>query len=343
MNMNALVQPKPLSYSLSMSLLFHALIILMLGRNFLFETIPPPLNESQSQFRIIAKKPPPPPATKQKIQEVKIEEPISINPVEVQPVAMKPVLTPTASVAFLPMEVARIEPVKMSLPSTSRTQIIEFPVSSLALSAVAKPMSIQADRGSPREYGRKALIQNGASASFVHKLNIATPQAQSSTMRIAHRMSGIRSLASVKVFTLDSPGPIGATPNPVMGSARSDFLQSKVTAFSTLETTPRSHTGLTDKAVLSGFLQGVQKAIASAKYYPEGERQAKHTGKMKVAFTLLRNGQIEKLRLKVKSKYDLLNQAALDAVSQVVPFSGFPSGIIEDAIDVVIPFRFDLT
>ena len=105
---------------------------------------------------------------------------------------------------------------------------------------------------------------------------------------------------------------------------------------------PRPLTQLTDRETLKTFLQGVQKSIGSARHYPEEERQALHTGRIKVAFRLLRNGNIELLRLKQKSKHVGLNQAALDAVSQGVPFQQIPAGVMEDFIDLVIPFRFDL-
>ena len=323
MNINTMVlpRPKPLSYSLSMSLLFHALFVLMLGRNFLLESVPPLLNESKTEFRIIPKRTPPP-AIKQEIKETHIEKPTPITPVEAQPVAppvaIKATLMPTATVASLPMAMApqSIEPVNMLPHSSSRAQVIESLASSAfsTFSAEVKPRLAQTSRVAPRGYGRKALFQSGASASFAHKLNIATPLPRVSSTGSIRRAAGIRSSTSVKAFQLGFSEPRVAT-----------------------------LTQMTNKEVLRGFLIGIQKVIASAKLYPEEERKALHAGKMKVAFTLLRNGTIEKLRLKEKSKYGRLNQAALDAVSMVVPFSGFPAGIIEDTIDIVIPFRFDLT
>jgi TonB family protein len=359
MNMNAIAlpRPKPLSYSLGMSIVFHSLLVLMLGHNFLFQSVPPLLNESQTEFRIIPQKPPPPvikesveelketiptPAIKQIIQETQFEEPVPVTPAFAQPitlpVAMKSSLV--SAMATMPIAIAQQSITPSVAHASSRTHVIESPVVSLMGSTMprAKPKTAV----SPRRSGRKTLVQGRTLTTFAHKLNVSALQPQVSSANVAHQAVVIRSRASVKVFTFGSPVSRFATPNESKGKARSAFLQSSASAFSSSEVRPRAQTQLTDRKVLTGFLQGIQKVIASAKRYPEEERQALHSGRMKVAFTLVRNGEIEKLRLKEKSKYPLLNQAALDAVSQVAPFPSFPAGIMEDSIDVVIPFRFDL-
>ncbi|MBT3509861.1 MAG: energy transducer TonB [Nitrospina sp.] len=327
-----LTRPKPLSYSLSMSLIFHALFILILGQKFLFDTVPPTLKESQMEFRIIPKKTPPQVA-RDSVQETKIKIPIPapvirqilqetpvtkinpVNPVQIQQttafVAVKGEFVETAKIASFPMEIAShySESVKGSSQSYSTVQAMNTSASATVFGSETKPRPT--NKIAQRGYGRKALVQNEAFHSFVEKVKIAVAQPQTSSAGMARQAVGIRSAVPMEVF-----------------------------AHFSIE--PRPLTQLTDRETLKTFLQGVQKSIGSARHYPEEERQALHTGRIKVAFRLLRNGNIELLRLKQKSKHVGLNQAALDAVSQVVPFQQIPAGVMEDFIDLVIPFRFDL-
>jgi TonB family protein len=365
MNLNTMVltRPKPLSYSLSISLLFHALFILMLGQTFLFQSKPLPPNVSQTEFRIIQKKPPvakkpieelkikksiSTPATKQKVHETNIEQVIPVKPVTAQaialPVSIKATIFPTATTASLPMTIVpqSVAPVINNSQTSSRTQVIESPA------AVSRGLSLVAPRAKhsiavpSNRAGRKAIVHSGAPASFINKLDISALQPQAVTGSTARQAAGIQSLDSMNAYVTNFPELRIATQSQTGGKVRSSLLQSGATTYLNPDPLPRSYTPLTDVNILNGYLKGIQKSIASAKRYPEEERQALHTGKMKVAFTLLRSGEIEKLRLKEKSKFKRLNQAALDAVSHSVPYSRFPVGIIEDSIDVVIPFRFDL-
>jgi TonB family protein len=359
MNMNAiaLTRSKPLSCSLGVSIAFHVLLVLILARNFLFQSVPPLLNESQTQFRIIPKKLSPPiiketveelketiptPAIKQIVQETPFKEPVPVTQTLAQPITLpvkiKDSLTPT--IATIPIAIVQQSVTPIVAHASSRAHVFESPAVSMMDSTMhrARPTNVV----SPRQSGRKALVQGGASIALSNKLNASPLQPRVLSANVARQAVVIPSLASVKVFTLDSTPSRVATLNESKGKARSVILQSSASSFISPELRPFAQTQLTDRNALTGFLQGIQKVIASAKRYPEEERQALHTGRMKVAFTLIRNGEIKNLRLKEKSEYSLLNQAALDAVSQVAPFSSFPAGIMEDSIDVVIPFRFDL-
>ena len=229
-----------------------------------------------------------------------------------------------------------------SFSSSSRNQIVESSASSMVFNAEVRPRVVPAGKVVPQRYGRRAMVQGGVPASFAQKSIASAPQARISVAESTRKAIGIKSSASMEIFTTVTTKSFPTPSYKAQGNTPRTFYQSGVRVFSSPSMSPRSQTELTDAGVLKGFLGGIQRTIASAKRYPEEERQALHTGKMKVAFTLLRNGNIENLRLKEESMHKHLNQAALDAVSQGVPFTKFPEGIIEDAIDVVIPFRFDL-
>ena len=412
MNQNIMARSKPFNFSLSVSLLFHTMFILLLGQNFLLETAPLPKKVSQTEIRMLARKTPPH-VVKQMFHETQIEKSIPITPVEPQALApainTKAAFMETAIASPLPVEITphQTEPMKIADHVTPRALLIDSPTVSSAFSAMAEPQPVQTVALKSHGYGRKALVQSGASTAFTHEVKVMTPQLPSTSSGIARRVARVSSSASVQKFAPAVPEVRVASQRRSTNHGRSTFMQSEVTAFahevkvttSKMPTTssgvsrrvarvsssasvqefapavpeirlasqhrtvghgrstlmlnritpfpfqgslPRSPTQLTDAEVLKGYLQIIQRNIVAAKRYPERERQALHEGRMKVAFTLLKNGEIESLRLKQKSKHARLNQAALEAVSKVVPFSGFPAGILEDAIDVVIPFRFEL-
>ncbi len=61
-----------------------------------------------------------------------------------------------------------------------------------------------------------------------------------------------------------------------------------------------------------------------------------------VSFTVARDGSIKNAFVKEPSNFAMLNQAALDAIKQAAPFTEFPDGIVEEELNMVIPFSFTL-
>ncbi len=101
----------------------------------------------------------------------------------------------------------------------------------------------------------------------------------------------------------------------------------------------------TDPEALSGYQSKIHRRVAfiAKRYYKRSSaRRANKEGKVLVAFTLLRNGEIKDPYIKTPNPHPLINKAALEALKMAAPFSKIPEEIIEDELNLVIPFSFTL-
>jgi len=105
---------------------------------------------------------------------------------------------------------------------------------------------------------------------------------------------------------------------------------------------PRGVPNIVDSGALNGYLGQIQRIIEGAKEYPEASRRAGREGKVKVQFTIFRNGDVRNIKLLTRTPYPNLNQEAIDAVERSAPFSGFPDSMMEKSVKVILPFRFEL-
>jgi TonB family protein len=105
---------------------------------------------------------------------------------------------------------------------------------------------------------------------------------------------------------------------------------------------PRGVPNIVDSGALNGYLGQIQRIIEGAKEYPEASRRAGREGKVKVQFTIFRNGNVDNIKLLTRTPYPNLNQEAIDAVERSAPFSGFPDSLTQKSVKVILPFRFEL-
>jgi TonB family protein len=109
-----------------------------------------------------------------------------------------------------------------------------------------------------------------------------------------------------------------------------------------LPANPRGVPNIVDSGALKSYLGQIQRIIEGAKEYPEASRRAGRQGKVKVQFTIFRNGDVVNIKLLTRTPYPNLNQEAIDAVERSAPFSGFPDSLTEHSVKVILPFRFEL-
>ena len=107
-------------------------------------------------------------------------------------------------------------------------------------------------------------------------------------------------------------------------------------------TNPRGIPNIIDRGALKSYIGQVQRIIEGAKKYPEASRRAGREGKVKVQFTIFRNGNVDDIKLLTRTPYPNLNQEAIDAIERSAPFSGFPDSLTEKSVKVILPFRFEL-
>lgn len=92
--------------------------------------------------------------------------------------------------------------------------------------------------------------------------------------------------------------------------------------------------------LLSVYKAELRAMIDRNKYYPTMSRRLGQTGTVVVAFTLLEDGHIIDVRIDSPSRYDRLNESALDAVKKVERFKPIPKEIGEAKMDLKIPVKF---
>lgn len=109
-----------------------------------------------------------------------------------------------------------------------------------------------------------------------------------------------------------------------------------------LPANPRGVPNIVNRGALKGYIGQIQRIIEGAKRYPEASRKAGREGKVKVQFTIFRDGKVDNIKLLTRTPYPHLNQEAMDAVERAAPFTGFPDSMAENSVNIILPFRFEL-
>jgi TonB family protein len=98
-----------------------------------------------------------------------------------------------------------------------------------------------------------------------------------------------------------------------------------------------------DLTGLRGLFTGkVRQRIANAKYYPRIARRRGMEGQPIIAFTLDKEGRLVKAALSQTSGYQLLDEAALDAVQQGAPYPEIPAPLKMESFQFKLPISFIL-
>lgn len=103
-----------------------------------------------------------------------------------------------------------------------------------------------------------------------------------------------------------------------------------------------STTNIDTGAVRGLFTGRVRQRIANAKYYPRIARRRGIEGQPVVAFTLDKGGRLMKAGLAKTSGYQLLDQAALEAVQQAAPYPEIPAELNTETFQFKLPISFIL-
>jgi len=98
-----------------------------------------------------------------------------------------------------------------------------------------------------------------------------------------------------------------------------------------------------DTSVVRGLFAGkVRQRIANAKYYPRIARRRGIEGQPVVAFTLDKGGRLMEAGLAKTSGYQLLDQAALEAVQKAAPYPEIPAELNTETFQFKLPISFIL-
>lgn len=103
----------------------------------------------------------------------------------------------------------------------------------------------------------------------------------------------------------------------------------------------------TNKNDLSGeeknsYLAQIRKRIAEFKKYPETAKARNWQGSPKVEFTILKDGNINQLKLINPSKYEVLNNEALETIKRACPFPPIPASLQKSVVIIALDLVFKL-
>ena len=99
-----------------------------------------------------------------------------------------------------------------------------------------------------------------------------------------------------------------------------------------------------DQAITSSsYLDMVRLKIESHKRYPKIARIMQVEGKVTISFTILPAGNAKSVKVVKSSKFNILDQAALNAVKNASPFTRPPVHLFKGEIPLKISLVFELT
>ena len=96
------------------------------------------------------------------------------------------------------------------------------------------------------------------------------------------------------------------------------------------------------ESLRKGFSTGVWKKIAKAKYYPRIAQNRGWEGKPVIEFQLGKDGNLLGYSIAVASPYEVLNQAASDAVKNASPYPKIPESFKLNSISLKLPISFKM-
>jgi TonB family protein len=261
----------------------------------------------------------PPPIKKEKI----LKEPVrrEIKVASLTPKA-KPVLQPRTAVQ--PIKKSRTVPIPNSMPRQVQRTVMK--------SAISKSAVIHRSRSTTNQ-----RVSTPVARSFA-------PTTNNSSSKGSTRIAMVQGAPHFKLRKL--PKRVvrsGSSSSSKATSGRVTPVQTGVKLASlTSFPSPRGVPNIVDKGALKSYIGQVQRSVEGAKRYPEASRRAGRQGKLKVQFTILKNGEVDNVRLLTETPYPNLNREAMAAVKRAAPFTGFPNSIMGQSLKVVLPFRFEL-
>jgi TonB family protein len=180
---------------------------------------------------------------------------------------------------------------------------------------------------------------------------VTTPLARSMTVKMQQGSSVIKSVVIYKSrpsLRKSVNAPVRSfvqadiNSKPVKGGIKVAMVQGKKHFKTRKLPKSRGVPNIVDKGALKSYMIQVQRSVEGAKRYPESSRRAGRQGKLKVQFTILKNGEVDNITLLTETPYPNLNREAMAAVKRAAPFSGFPDIIMKQSLKVILPFRFEI-
>ena len=293
----------------------------------------------------------PPPVKKEKIRKEPIRREIKVA--SLTPKAM-PVLQPRTAVQ--PTRKAQTVPIPNSLPRQVQRTVMRSAISKSKVihssrstrsqrvtTPVARSFAPTNKTSSSKGRARIAMVQGAPRVTTPTARSFASTTKTSSSKGRA-RIAMVQGAPHLNLRKL--PKRVvrsSSSSSSKTTSSRATPLQSgvKLASLSSFPS-PRGVPNINDRGALKSYIGQVQRSVEGSKRYPEASRRAGREGKLKIQFTILKNGEVDNVKLLTETPYPNLNREAMAAVKRAAPFNGFPNSIMEQSLKVILPFRFEL-
>lgn len=313
---------KPICYSAISSLAFHLVFVLVVGVSWLTQNNTP-IPENPFRLKMVKRTPPPPPLVKR--------EKMRVETFKKKVIPVKPVVMPQPK------------------PERVQTMMVQRDVQMNSIATVAprafKPFEVLKTHSI--QVGKRARIAPGrvaTSAVFAPPRKLAA---------VDHTKSPVEDGIMARVKRTFTPVNMGSGPRsldllPIRktgrgGNGRMARVGENIIPVDLPFSGPRkAPAGFVDRGAARGYLVGIRRKISSAKQYPRVARNSGQEGRVQVRFTILQDGQVERLFLLAETPYPALNKEALEMIRRAAPFSRLPEAIGLPSLEVVLPFTFQL-
>ncbi len=316
-----MIQNKSTLYSVAGSLAVNMMLTLGAG-SFLISINKSLVTEKKYKLEFVKRKTPPPiPIKKKQIRKEVVRQKIKVA--SLQPKTL-PIVQPKRTVR----QTSAARPA-VSVPNYVPRQIQSNKAPAMRSAVIHTSSSTMSRRVTSNIPTARTFssVNNKTSQKGTTK----TVMVQGTSHRKSHRIPKL--VARSSSSTNNSKGAKGRT-NPVLTGMKHASLS--------LPSSPRGVPNIVDRGALKGYIGKIQRIIEGEKKYPEASRKAGREGKVKVQFTIFRDGKVGNIKLLTQTPYRNLNKEAMNAVKRAAPFTGFPDSMAENSVNVILPFRFEL-
>jgi TonB family protein len=244
---------------------------------------------------------------------------------------------------------------KGSLPFQASTpRLVEFlstkPAPSTAKTALRAKSSTTYTARTPTPGLGRTIDLNPAKVSFHSAHSFPASRRGITARMIPEEIFSAPTTASPGIQGVERRIPVSKTNAVQLASIPSDFVvdmeeDSLQVSASSKPSPLGEETGSSGEdldSIRKGFSSSVWGRIAKAKYYPPLARKRGWEGKPIIEFRLARNGELLSSSIALSSPYKILNEAALGAVKNAVPYPKFPEALKLDSIRFKLPISFIL-
>lgn len=123
-------------------------------------------------------------------------------------------------------------------------------------------------------------------------------------------------------------------------ATKSEQIQSKDEQKQTQEQPMQQYTQNPD--LENTYLSNIRAKIEKHKRYPKIAKRLKQTGDVVISFDILKDGQIANIQIVCSSKFERLDSASIELLSDIGAFEAIPSELKKEIWNIQIPISYQI-